>query len=383
MSASGPLVGYKVIELAGIGPNPMCAMLLADMGAEVIRVDRLVDAGLGIPMDPKFSLLDRSRRSIAVDLKSPAGIELVLKLVEQSDALIEGFRAGVTERLGVGPEDCLKRNPKLVYGRVTGWGQEGPLAKVAGHDINYIALSGAGHSIGPADSPPPPPLNLVGDFGGGGAYLAIGVLAALLEAQKSGHGQVVDAAMVDGVGSLMTAVYGMHAAGIVTDDRGTNILDGGAHFYDAYETSDGRYISIASIESKFYEELLTLTGFEDPDHQGHRDKAQWPALSEKMTALIKTKSRDQWCEILEGSDICFAPVLTMTEAPSHPHNVARDSFVKVDGVVHPAPAPRFSRTPSKIQKGASKPGADTLAVLKDWGISAEQIDEWKNANVIA
>jgi alpha-methylacyl-CoA racemase len=382
MSASGPLVGYKVIELAGIGPNPMCAMLLADMGAEVIRVDRLVDAGLGIPMDPKFSLLDRSRRSIAVDLKTPEGVEVVLKLIEQSDALIEGFRAGVTERLGLGPEVCLERNPKLVYGRVTGWGQEGPLAKVAGHDINYISLVGAGHAIGPADAPPPPPLNLVGDFGGGGAYLAIGVLAAMLEAQKSGLGQVVDAAMVDGVGSLMTAVYGMHAAGIVTDDRGTNILDGGAHFYDAYETADGRYISIASIESKFYGELLQLTGFEDAEHAGHRDKTAWPKLGEKMAALIKTKTRDEWCEILEGSDVCFAPVLTITEAPDHPHNVARNSFVKVDGVVHPAPAPRFSRTVSKIQKGASKPGADTVAVLADWGFDSSSISSLQQGKIV-
>jgi len=383
MSASGPLVGYKVIELAGIGPNPMCAMLLADMGAEVIRVDRLVDAGLGIPMDPKYALLDRSRRSIAVDLKSPTGVELILNLIEQSDALIEGFRAGVTERLGLGPEQCLQRNPKLVYGRITGWGQDGPLAKVAGHDINYISLAGAAHAIGPADAPPPPPLNLVGDFGGGGAYLAIGVLAALLEAQKSGQGQVVDAAMVDGVASLMTAIYGMHASGIVTDDRGTNILDGGAHFYDAYETADGRYISIASIESKFYAELLELTGFEDADHAGHRDKSQWPALGEKMTAMIKTKTRDEWCEILEGTDVCFAPVLNLAEAPKHPHNVARGTFVEVDGVVQPAPAPRFSRTPSKIQKGASQHGADTEAVLADWGFDAGQIEAWKRDRVVA
>ncbi len=383
MSASGPLVGYKVIELAGIGPNPMCAMLLADMGAEVIRVDRLVDAGLGIPMEPKFALLDRSRRSIAVDLKNPQGAELILKLVEQADALIEGFRAGVTERLGLGPEDCAKHNPKLVYGRITGWGQDGPLAKAAGHDINYISLAGAGHAIGPAAAPPPPPLNLVGDFGGGGAYLAIGVLAALLEAQKSGLGQVVDAAMVDGVASLMTAVYGMHAAGIVTDDRGTNILDGGAHFYDAYETADSRYVSIASIESKFYDELLQLTGFEDPHHHGHRDKAAWPELSEKMAALIKTKTRDEWCEILEGTDVCFAPVLNIAEAPHHPHNVARGTFTEIDGVVQPAPAPRFSRTPSKIQKGASKHGADTDAVLTDWGFDTKQISAWKADGVIA
>ncbi len=383
MSASGPLVGYKVIELAGIGPNPMCAMLLADMGAEVIRVDRLVDSGLGIRMDPKNALLDRSRRSIAVDLKSPAGVELVLTLVEQSDALIEGFRAGVTERLGLGPEVCHQRNPKLIYGRITGRGQDGPLAKVAGHDINYISLAGAAHAIGTADRPPPPPLNLVGDFGGGGTYLAIGVLAGLLEAQKSGQGQVVDAAMVDGVASLMTAVYGMYSAGIVTDERGTNILDGGAHFYDTYETADGRYISIASIESKFYAELLELTGFEDPEHKGHRDKQAWPELGVKMAELIKTKTRDEWCEILEGSDICFAPVLSLAEAPQHPHNVARETFVEIDGVVQPAPAPRFSRTPSKIQKGASKPGADTEAVLADWGFDGAQISALKETGAIA
>ncbi len=383
MAASGPLVGYKVIELAGIGPNPMCAMLLADMGAEVVRVDRLVDAGLGIRMDPKHAFLDRSRRSIAVDLKSPDGVELILKMVEQSDALIEGFRAGVTERLGLGPDECHERNPKLVYGRITGWGQDGPLAKVAGHDINYISLAGAAHAIGPSDRPPPPPLNLVGDFGGGGAYLAIGVLAALLEANKSGLGQVVDAAMVDGVASLMTAIYGMHAAGIVTDERGTNILDGGAHFYDTYETADSRYISIASIESKFYLELLELTGFDDPDCKGHHDKDAWPDLGIKMAELIKTKTRDEWCEILEGSDICFAPVLNLAEAPKHPHNVARNTFVTVDGVVHPAPAPRFSRTPSKIQKGASERGSDTLAVLADWNFEASQISTWRETGVIS
>ena len=383
MSASGPLVGYKVIELAGIGPNPFCAMLLADMGAEVIRVDRVVDGGLGIPMDPKFALLDRSRRSIAVDLKSPEGIELILSMVEQSDALIEGFRAGVTERLGVGPEDCLKRNPRLVYGRVTGWGQDGPLAKAAGHDINYISLIGAAHAIGPADTPPPPPLNLVGDFGGGGVYLALGVVAGLLEAKSSGKGQVVDAAMVDGAASLMTAIYGMRAAGIVTDDRGSNILDGGAHFYNSYETADGKFISIASIESKFYQQLLELTGFDDPEHQAHKDKSSWAPNAEKMAALIKTKTRDQWCEILEGTDVCFAPVLSMAEAPEHPHNVARNTFLKENGVTQPAPAPRFSRTPSQIQKPPSAHGADTEAVLSDWGFDSAKVAEWKDKGVVA
>lgn len=383
MAASGPLVGYKIIELAGIGPNPFCAMLLADMGAEVIRVDRVVDGGLGIPLDPKFALLDRSRRSIAVDLKSPEGIELVLSMVEQSDALIEGFRAGVTERLGIGPDDCMKRNPKLVYGRVTGWGQDGPLAKTAGHDINYISLVGAAHAIGPDDRPPPPPLNLVGDFGGGGIYLALGVVAALLESKSSGKGQVVDAAMVDGAASLMTAVYGMHAAGVVTDDRGSNILDGGAHFYNTYETADGKYISIASIESKFYQLLLELTGFDDADHKAHKDKTQWSDYSEKMAAMMKTKTRDQWCEVLEGTDVCFAPVLSMTEAPNHAHIAARKTFVTESGVPQPAPAPRFSRTKSQIQKAPSPHGGDTEAVLEDWGYSAEKIASLKKGGVIS
>jgi alpha-methylacyl-CoA racemase len=383
MAASGPLVGYKVVELAGIGPNPMAAMLLADMGAEVIRVDRVTESGLGIPMAPEFSLLDRSRRSIAVDLKQPEGAEVVLRLIEQADAVIEGFRPGVMERLGLGPEVCLARNPRIVFGRVTGWGQDGPLAKVAGHDINYISLIGATHSIGRPGSPPPPPLNLVGDFGGGGVYLALGVVAALLEAKTSGKGQVVDAAMVDGAASLMTAVYGMHAAGVINDDRGTNIVDGGAHYYDTYETSDGRYISIASIELKFYDELMALTGFEDADYSGHGDKTQWPDLTKKMAAILKTKTRDQWCEILEGTDVCFAPVLDMNEAPHHPHNVARSTFVESAGVVQPAPAPRFSRTPGKIQKPASAPGADTHEVLTDWGFNPEDLAIWTKDGVIA
>ena len=383
MSASGPLVGYKVLEMAGIGPNPMCAMLLADMGAEVIRIDRVVASGLGIPLEPEYSLLDRSRCSIAVDLKQTAGVDLVLDMVEQADALIEGFRPGVMERLGLGPDVCLGRNPKLVFGRVTGWGQDGPLASAAGHDINYISLIGASHSIGRPGTAPPPPLNLVGDFGGGAVYLALGGVAALLEAKTSGKGQVVDAAMVDGAASLMTAIYGMHAAGFVNDERGTNIIDGGAHFYDTYETSDGKFISIASIESKFYEELLQRTGVADPDHTAHRDRTQWAKQTEKMADMFKTKTRDEWCEILEGTDVCFAPVLSMTEAPSHPHATARDAFVECAGVMQPAPAPRFSRTPGQIQKPASAPGADTREVLERWGFSADTIGAWTQAGVVA
>lgn len=383
MAASGPLVGYKIVELAGIGPNPMCAMLLADMGAEVIRVDRVVDGGLGIKLDPRYALLDRSRRSIAVDLKRPEGVEVVMKLVAQADALIEGFRPGVTERLGLGPDACWQRNPRLVYGRVTGWGQTGPLAHAAGHDINYISLTGAAYAMGTADRPPAPPLNLVGDFGGGGMFLAVGVLAALLEAQKSGRGQVVDAAMTDGSAFLMAAVYGMHGQGIFTDQREHNILDGGAHFYDTYETRDGKYISIASIESKFYEEFLQRTGFSDPGHGDHQDRTRWSARAGDMAALFKTKTRDEWCALLEGTDVCFAPVLSMSEAPSHPHNQARQTFVEVGGVTQPAPAPRFSRTPSAIQKPPSAHGADTAAVLGDWGFSAADIAALKAAQAIA
>ncbi|MGR8920371.1 MAG: CaiB/BaiF CoA transferase family protein [Gammaproteobacteria bacterium] len=382
MAASGPLSGYKVVELAGIGPNPMCAMLLADMGADVVRVDRLADAGLGISIDPKYRLLDRGRRSIAVDLKNPEGVELVLRLVADADALIEGFRPGVTERLGLGPDVCLARNPKLVYGRVTGWGQDGPLAKTAGHDINYISLAGACYTIGKGDQPPSPPLNLVGDFGGGAMFLALGVVAALLEAQKSGQGQVVDAAMVDGTANLMTALYGMHGSGIWSDERESNILDGGAHFYGAYETSDGKFVSIASIEKKFYAELLERTGFEDPGLEKQMQQDEWPALKERMAALIRTKTRDEWCEILEGTDVCFAPVLSMSEAPGHAHNVARGTFVDYDGVTQPAPAPRFSRTPSAIQKGPSVPGADTAAVLADWGFAAGEIESLRAGGVV-
>ena len=382
MAASGPLAGYKIIELAGIGPNPMCAMMLADMGAEVIHVDRVTDSDLGINVDPKYMLLNRGRRSIAVDLKTPAGVELVLRLISDADALIEGFRPGVTERLGLGPDICMARNEKLVYGRVTGWGQHGTLAKAAGHDINYISLTGAAYAIGREGQPPSPPLNLVGDFGGGGMLLALGVVAALLEAQNSGKGQVVDAAMTDGASILMTALYGMHGAGAWSDKRESNFLDGGAHFYNAYETAEGQFISIASIESKFYAEFLELTGFDDPSHTAHQDKGMWSENRIKMAQLIKTKTRSDWCELLEGTDVCFAPILSLSEAPSHPHNRSRDTFVEKDGVVQPAPAPRFSRTPSQIQSAPSVPGSDTDAVLSDWGFSDSEIADLKGNGAV-
>jgi alpha-methylacyl-CoA racemase len=379
----GVLSGYRVIELAGIGPGPMCAMLLSDMGADVLRIDRAADAGLGIAMDPKYSLLNRGRRSVAFDLKKPEAIEAVLKLVEKADALIEGFRPGVTERLGLGPDDCLKRNPRLIYGRMTGWGQEGPLALAAGHDINYIALSGALHSIGRKGDAPVPPLNLVGDFGGGALYLALGVVAGLLEAQKSGKGQVVDAAMVDGAASLMTAIYGMHGSGFWNNERGDNILDTGAHYYEVYETEDGKHVAIGSIEAKFYAELLRLSGLQGEELPHQQDRKSWPKMKERLKTLFRTKTRDEWCKIMEGSDICFAPVLSMAEAPNHPHMKHRGTFVEENGVTQPGPAPRFSRTPSKIQRPPARPGEHTEEALRDWGFANSDLDQLRKSGAIA
>ncbi|HKF28994.1 MAG TPA: CaiB/BaiF CoA-transferase family protein [Candidatus Binataceae bacterium] len=371
----GPLTGYRVIEFAGIGPGPMCAMLLSDMGADVLRIDRTSAAGLGISMRTKFDLLNRGRRSVAFDLKKPEAIDAVLRLVEKADALIEGFRPGVMERLGLSPDQCLARNPRLVFGRMTGWGQEGPLAEAAGHDINYIALTGALHSIGRMGDRPLPPLNLVGDFGGGALYLALGVVAGLLEAQKSGKGQVVDAAMVDGASSLMTAIYGIRAAGMWTNNRGENLLDTGAHFYEVYETSDGKFVSIGSIEAKFYEELLDLSGLKGQELPNQMDRTAWPALKKQLTKIFKSKTRDEWCKIMEGSDVCFAPVLSMEEAPKHAHNRHRGTFVEVQGVVQPGPAPRFSRTPGKVQRPPASPGEHTEEALGDWGFSSVELQK--------
>jgi len=379
----GPLTGFRVIELAGIGPGPMCAMLLSDMGADVLRIDRTAAAGLGISMRSKFDLLNRGRRSVAFDLKKPDAIEAVLRLVEKADALIEGFRPGVMERLGLGPDECLARNPRLVYGRMTGWGQEGPIAEAAGHDINYIALTGALHSIGRTGDRPVPPLNLVGDFGGGALYLALGVVAGLLEAQKSGKGQVVDAAMVDGASSLMTAIYGIKAAGVWTNNRGENLLDTGAHFYEVYETSDGKYVSIGSIEAKFYDELLELSGLKGQELPHQMDRSAWPALKERLAKIFKSKTRDEWCKIMEGSDVCFAPVLSMEEAPKHPHNRHRGTFVEVEGVAQPGPAPRFSRTPGKIQRPPASPGEHTDEALRDWGFSNAELEKLRAQGAIA
>lgn len=363
--ASGPLNGVRVLEFAGIGPGPFCCMLLSDMGAEVVRIDRAGARAF------RKDATARGRRSVALDMKQPADVETALALIEKADVLVEGFRPGVMERLGVGPDAALKRNPKLVYGRMTGWGQTGPLAHAAGHDINYIALSGALHAIGRKNEAPAPPLNLVGDYGGGALYLAMGICAALFEAQRSGQGQVIDAAITDGTASLMSVMYSLRASGIWSDDRAGNLLDGGAHFYDVYKTADGKYVTIGSIEPQFYALLLDKLDLkDDAAFSAQMNKSEWPALKEKLAAVIKTKTRDEWTELLEGTDVCFAPVLDMAEAPGHPHNVARQTFADVGGLVQPAPAPRFSRTPAAIQGPAAEPGADTDAVLADWGVKA-------------
>lgn len=364
--ASGPLNGVKVVEFAGIGPGPHCCMLLSDMGAEVVRIDRK-----GGRPTAKYDVGARGRRTIVLDLKDPNDVAVAAALVEKADVLVEGFRPGVMERLGFGPDDMLKRNPRLVYGRMTGWGQRGTLAHAAGHDLNYIALSGALHAMGRKGAPPSPPLNLVGDFGGGSLYLALGICAALVERATSGKGQVIDAAITDGAASLMAMMYGMHAAGIWTDDRDANMLDGGAHFYDAYETKDGKFVAIGSIEPQFYALLLEKTGLkDDPAFGAHMSKGDWPALSEKLATAIRTKTRDEWTALMEGTDVCFAPVLTIAEAPGHAHNKARGTFVQVDGLTQPAPAPRFSRTPGAIQGPPGAAAENAGKILADWGISA-------------
>jgi alpha-methylacyl-CoA racemase len=356
------------LEFAGIGPGPLCATLLSDMGAEVLRIDRKGAQGGG-PAD----VLGRGRRSAAVNLKSKEGVDTCLRLVERADMLQEGFRPGVMERLGLGPDACFERNPKIVYGRVTGWGQTGPLSQAAGHDINYIAVTGALHAIGRRGERPVPPLNLVGDFGGGAIYLAMGMVAALFEAQRSGKGQVVDCAMTDGAASLMSMIYGFKAAGIWTDERGVNMLDGGAHFYDTYETADGKYIALGSIEPQFYAELRERAGLTESAYDKQHDRSSWPEQKQKVAAVIKTKTRDQWCALMENTDVCFAPVLTMEEAPHHPHNKARETFVEIAGVVQPNVAPRFSRTPSAVQGPPPTIGANTQEALADWGFSADEI----------
>lgn len=382
----GPLKGTRIIEMAGIGPGPFACMLLSDMGAEVIRIDRPGAMSLsGTPGD----IVGRGRRSIAINLKQQQGVETVLQLVASADVLIEGFRPGVMEKLGLGPDVCLERNAKLVYGRMTGWGQEGPLSQAAGHDINYIAITGALDAIGRKDSGPVPPLNLVGDYAGGSNYLVMGILAALLEASKSGQGQVVDAAISDGVIHLMSATYGFKASGMWEGGRAGNFLDGGAHFYDTYECSDGRWVSIGSIEPQFYSLLLeklemnaSEEGSEEASYGAQLDRSRWPALKEKIAAVIKTKTQAQWCEIMEGTDVCFGPVLSMDEAPDHPHNVARQAFIQRDGVVQPAPAPKFSRTTLEAGKPSVAGGADSREILRELGLQEPAIAELFEQGVV-
>jgi alpha-methylacyl-CoA racemase len=379
----GPLQGLRVIELASIGPGPLCCMLLSDLGADVVRVDRLEPSGLGLAMDPRHDVNARGRRSVALDLKSEAGRDAVLRLVAGADVLVEGFRPGVTEKLGLGPADCQARNPRLVYGRITGFGQTGPLAQAAGHDLNYIALTGVLHAIGQAGGKPVPPLNLVADYGGGALYLAFGVLAALFERQRSGRGQVVDAAMVDGAASLASIFYGLQAAGTWGEPRGANLLDGGAPFYDSYETADGRFVSLAPLEPKFFGQLADALELEPRFVQRQYDRRLWPEMHSAIAAAVRRRTRDEWCTRLEGSDACFAPVLAFDEAPAHAHARARGAFVSVDGVVQPAPAPRFDRTPAPPPRRAPAVGEHSAEVLLEAGFSDAEVAALFAARVAA
>ena len=374
----GPLTGIRVVEMAGIGPGPFTAMMLSDLGAEVIRVDRLSHKGTG----HRANVLNRGRKSIAVDLKNPRGVETTLRLIGQADVVLEGFRPGVMERLGLGPEECLSVNPRLIFGRMTGWGQTGPLSQAAGHDINYISIAGALGAMGYADRPPAPPLNLVGDFGGGAMYLLTGILAALVERATSEQGQIIDAAMSDGTASLLSPFFGLMAMNMWTTDRFSNRLDGGAFYYGSYECSDGKYVSVGSLEPQFYALLLEKAEITDPEFREQLDEAAWPAKREKLIQIFKTKTRQQWCDIMEGTDVCFAPVLDLKEAPNHPHNIDRKTFVELDGVVQPAPAPRFSRTQGEIQGPAAMAGEHTREVLSAWNFTDQEIGKLQAAGAI-
>ena len=379
---SGPLEGIRIIELAGLGPAPFAGMMLSDAGADIIRVDRADRASYPPREEPHVDLMNRGRRSIAVDLKHQEGVELVLRLVEVADGLMEGFRPGVSERLGLGPDVCLARNQKLVYGRMTGYGQDGPMAQAAGHDIDYIALSGALEAIGRAGERPVPPLNLVGDFGGGGMLLAYGMVAAILGARTTGKGQVVDAAMVDGAASLMTMTYTLRSAGIWQDARGTNLLDTGAHFYEVYETSDAKFMGVGAIEPQFYAELMRLLGLGDEDPSTQMDRTTWPAMKERFAAIFATRTRDEWEVVFAGTDACVAPVLSATEAPDHPHNRERGTFTEVAGVVQPAPSPRFVSTPGSIRRPPPNPGQHGDEALADWGLSGDEVAGLRESGAI-
>ena len=379
----GPLNGIRIVEMAGIGPAPFCGMLLADLGAEVIRIDRLAAADLGFEIDRRFDFLNRSKRAVAIDLKAPDGIATVRQLVAQADALIEGFRPGVMERLGLGPDELTEANPRLVYGRMTGWGQDGPMRNLAGHDINFIAMMGVLNAIGQKDGPPAVPLNLIADFGGGGLYLAMGVLAGLLEARVSGQGQVVDAAMVDGVASLATMHFGFRQAGLWENARGSNSLDGGAPYYTTYRTSDGRFMAVGAIEKRFYSELLERLGLGHADLPEQHDRARWSELKDRLAAVFSTRTRDEWAALFADCDACVTPVLDMDECMTHPLAVARGIFEPGSGATGPAPAPRFSRTPERIRSAPVDPRSDTREALLHWGLSERRIGELAAAGVIA
>ena len=379
---SGPLDGIRIVELAGLGPAPFAGMMLADAGADIIRIDRWERASYPPHTEPHVDLMNRGRRSVAVDLKHPDGVGLVLRLVEQADGLMEGFRPGVAERLGFGPEVCLARNPKLVFGRMTGWGQDGPMAQRAGHDIDYIALAGALEPVGRAGQAPLPPLNLVGDFGGGGMLLAFGMLAAIINAQSTGAGQVVDAAMVDGAASLMTMNYTLRNAGMSAGPRGTNLLDTGAPFYEVYETSDGGFIGVGAIEPQFYAELIRLIGLEGEDLPAQMDRDAWPEMKKRFAHQLAGKTRAEWEAIFEGSDACAAPVLSPDEAPEHPHNRFRQTFTEVAGVVQPSPSPRFLGTPGAIRRPPPNPGQHADEALADWGLAKDEIEGLRASGAI-
>lgn len=382
----GPLKGFRIIEVAGLGPGPFCGMMLADMGATVIRIERTSEHSTA-PPDPQL----RSRQSICLDLKSTEGIEVLMRLLENADALFEGFRPGVAERLGFGPEVCLKRNPKLVYGRITGWGQSGPLASTAGHDINYIGLSGVLHAIGRQGEKPVPPLNLIGDFGAGGMLLAIGILAALLETSRSGKGQVIDAAILDGSIALMALFHAFRAMDLFDEQTGTNFLSGAAHFYDTYETGDGKFLAVGPLEPQFYQQFLQILGLESSAlaaegfsaEPGRMNTEKWPELKQQIADTIRTKSRDEWCQLFAGSDACVTPVLTLTEASQHPHNLARQNFIEVGGVLQNAPVPRFDRTPGDMPKVPRQAGQDTRALLRQAGYTRDQIEALLSSGAVS
>jgi alpha-methylacyl-CoA racemase len=379
----GPLAGIRVLEFESIGPGPFCGMMLADMGADVLRVDRPGSAGAGIGRDRRFDVMARGRRSVTLDLKTEDGREAARRLAGRADAMLEGLRPGVMERLGLGPDELLARNPRLVYGRMTGWGQSGPLAARAGHDIDYIAMTGALAAIGRAGERPVPPLNLVGDFGGGGMLLAFGLVCALLEARTSGRGQVVDAAMVDGASLLAAPFHGLMAAGRWTERRGENLLDGGAPWYDTYTTQDGRHVAVGAIEPQFYGELLDRLGLAGEPLPAQHDRAGWPVLRARFAEIFASRTRDAWVAVFEGADACVAPVLSFSEARADPHNVARGTFVESEGIPQPAPAPRFSRTPGAIRNGPPERGAGGRAALRDWGFGDAELEELARLGVVA